>query len=550
MTDSKHSRRALSILVFLPTMLVAQRAAENSVPLKTWTNPLYWQPNQAEKTATAKIAPSLQFPGNAVSADALSFVAITPCRLMDTRGGAFNGTGTFAPGQIASGATLTIDVQATTGLPTEPAPCGIIPAIAEAYSFNITVVPHAAGAVDYITVWPDGSSKPFVATLNDPQGANAANAAIIAAGTPTGAIQIYNSGPSATDVVIDMNGYFTAPTDGSSNTAVGIGTLESLTGGYNNTATGASALLSDSTGNNNTASGAYALATNLGGNQNTASGSGAMEDNTGGSQNTASGYQALQGNTSGGQNTANGVQALVANTVGGQNTASGVAALISNVSGSRNTAIGDSALASNLAGTNNTGLGYQAGISIVGSNNIDIGNPGTAADGTEDNGEIRIGANQSNTYIAGIYNGTPNAETNVPVCIDTTGLLGTNGCGIDVDTLQGPKVKIADMGDSSGRLFQLRPVTFFSKLQYEAGLRTPQYGLLPEDVAGVYPEMVGYDKTGRPSSVKYQSLAPMLLNELQKQNLQILKLQERLLALEELLSDQTPALSVRSLTGQ
>ena len=42
----------------------------------------------------------------------------------------------------------------------------------------------------------------------------------------------------------------------------------------------------------------------------------------------------------------------------------------------------------------------------------------------------------------------------------------------------------------------------------------------------------------------------MLLNELQKQNLQILKLQERLLALEELLSDQTPALSVRSVTGQ
>ena len=503
MTDSKHSPRALSILVFLPTvflptMLVAQRAAENSVPLKTWTNPLYWQPNQAEKTATAKIAPSLQFPGNAVSADALSFVAITPCRLMDTRGGAFNGTGTFAPGQIASGATLTIDVQATTGLPTEPAPCGIIPAIAEAYSFNITVVPHAAGAVDYITVWPDGSSKPFVATLNDPQGANAANAAIIAAGTPTGAIQIYNSGPSATDVVIDMNGYFTAPTDGSSNTAIGLGSLYSITSGAGNTASGAWALAYTTTGSNNTASGNNALYNDTTGNNNTANGYQALFDNISGADNTASGYEALQANTTGSNNMASGDQALTSNTTGVQNTADGSQSLFSNTTGTRSTAIGYAALPNNLIGGSNIGLGYEAGLNILGSNNIDIGNPGTAADGVEDNGEIRIGTNQANTYIAGIYNGTPNAETNVPVCIDTTGLLGTNGCGIDVETLQGPKVKIADMGDSSGRLFQLRPVTFFSKLQYEAGLRTPQYGLLPEDVAKVFPEMVGYDKTGRP----------------------------------------------------
>jgi hypothetical protein len=43
--------------------------------------------------------------------------------------------------------------------------------------------------------------------------------------------------------------------------------------------------------------------------------------------------------------------------------------------------------------------------------------------------------------------------------------------------------------------------------------------------------MVGYDKDGQPSSVKYQSLTPMLLNEVQK-------LQERIAALETLLSSQ------------
>ena len=109
----------------------------------------------------------LQFPGNSVSSDALTFVAITPCRLLDTRGLAFgfNGTGTFTPQQIASGATLTLDVQATTGLPTAPAPCGIVPNIAEAYSFNVTAAP-AGGPVNYVTLWPNGAPQPVVSTLD------------------------------------------------------------------------------------------------------------------------------------------------------------------------------------------------------------------------------------------------------------------------------------------------------------------------------------------------------------------------------------------------
>ncbi len=40
-------------------------------------------------------------------------------------------------------------------------------------------------------------------------------------------------------------------------------------------------------------------------------------------------------------------------------------------------------------------------------------------------------------------------------------------------------------------------------------------------MAELYPDMVGYDKDGQPSSIKYQALAPMLLNEVQKQHAQI-----------------------------
>jgi len=95
------------------------------------------------------------------------------------------------------------------------------------------------------------------------------------------------------------------------------------------------------------------------------------------------------------------------------------------------------------------------------------------------------------------------------------------------------------MGDSSSKLLQLRPVTFRYKPQYDDGSHALQYGLIAEEVAKLYPEMVGYDKDGQPSSVKYQSLTPMLLNEVQKQNAQIRSLEDRLAAVEALLSRQT-----------
>jgi hypothetical protein len=44
-----------------------------------------------------------------------------------------------------------------------------------------------------------------------------------------------------------------------------------------------------------------------------------------------------------------------------------------------------------------------------------------------------------------------------------------------------------------------------------------QYGLVAEEVARVYPELVTYGDDGKPISVAYHLLPVMLLNELQKQ---------------------------------
>ena len=109
------------------------------------------------------------------------------------------------------------------------------------------------------------------------------------------------------------------------------------------------------------------------------------------------------------------------------------------------------------------------------------------------------------------------------------------------------------MGDTSSKLFQLHPVNFFYKPTYDDGTHLRQYGLIAEEVAKVYPEMVAYDNDGQILTVKYQLLVPMLLNEMQKQNTQLQrqgqaiqllqeqngKLEDRLAALEALLSGQT-----------
>jgi hypothetical protein len=167
--------RCASLLLPAALALTAQvTRQENTVPLKNWATPLYWQPNPTERGA-ATTGAQLAFSSNQVTTNALTFIAITPCRLIDTRGMAanFNGITPFSGPSIAAMSTVTFPVQssAEASADTTPAPCGTIPSIAQAYSLNLTVVPVAGGAVDYISMWPSGYSQPFVATLNDPQGA-------------------------------------------------------------------------------------------------------------------------------------------------------------------------------------------------------------------------------------------------------------------------------------------------------------------------------------------------------------------------------------------
>jgi Chaperone of endosialidase len=288
---------------------------------------------------------------------------------------------------------------------------------------------------------------------------------------------------------------------------------------YFNTAMGFQALINTETGaNDNTATGYAALTGNLTGSDNTATGYLALATSTYGVENTATGSEALNSNTSGSVNTASGANALNSNTTGSYNTASGTSALYANTTGASNTASGVDALGSNTTGNGNIALGYSAGYKVTtGANNIEIGNAGEATDGAAGNdGVIRIGTpgSQKQAFIAGIET---SKITGSAVYVTAAGRLGV------LASSERYKTAIEPMGANTAKLAQLRPVTFKLKIDAEG---TVQYGLIAEEVAKVYPELVIRDANGRIDGVRYDELAPMLLNEVQKQQAKLAEVDE------------------------
>ena len=110
--------------------------------------------------------------------------------MVDTR----NAAGAFGGPTFTAGATRSFAV---------PQSSCSVPSAAQAYSFNVTVVPVTT--LLFLSAWPQGQTQPVVSTLNSPTGAVLANAAIVPAGTG-GGVSIFVS--DATDVILDINAYF------------------------------------------------------------------------------------------------------------------------------------------------------------------------------------------------------------------------------------------------------------------------------------------------------------------------------------------------------
>lgn len=131
------------------------------------------------------------------------FWSLAPCRLLDTRGT----TGTF--GGPAIGAAGTPD----RSFPLADGVCGV-PVDAIALSVNVTVVtPNAAGD---LLVYPGDVADPGAATsvAFSPGKTRAAMTILTLAGDDHGTVKVRNRAPGTVELIVDVNGYFTAPRPG------------------------------------------------------------------------------------------------------------------------------------------------------------------------------------------------------------------------------------------------------------------------------------------------------------------------------------------------
>src|SRR5438874_3158164 len=293
-----------------------------------------------------------------------------------------------------------------------------------------------------------------------------------------------------------------------------------------NTFEGENALINNTTGAGNTAFGWGSLSANTDGPFNTAVGGGALSLNTGDS-NTAVGTAALLLNTVGSQNVAVGTDALVFNDSGADNAAIGFFASFENTTGGINTAIGGFALSNNTTGFNNIALGFAAGdLLTTGDDNIDIGNEGVA----DEAGTVRIGTDgtQTRTFIAGI---SGVVVSGAGVVVNASGQLGVAASSARF------KENIQPMDKASDAIFALKPVTFRYKKEIDPE-RTPQFGLVAEEVEKVNPDLVARDADGKAYTVRYEAVNAMLLNEFLKEHREVQQQKATIIQLKSALAQQ------------
>src|SRR5436853_4537440 len=292
-----------------------------------------------------------------------------------------------------------------------------------------------------------------------------------------------------------------------SNTADGQGALGSLTTGLYNSAFGFLSVLSLSDANFDTGVGAAALLVDNGG-TNTAVGAGALLNNSDGADNNAVGAFALFNNVSGFFNNAHGRNALL-NSTGSQNNAMGDDAMFFNTTGSFNTAIGVDALDANVDGNNNVAVGDEAGTGLGASVNncIAINVPGAGPFATLDN----------TCFIGSIFDQpVSDVGTQEAVFVDQFNVVGISASSRRF------KHDIQPMDKASEAILALKPVTF--KYNADKNGRT-QYGLIAEEVATVNPDLVVQHKDGEISTVRYEQVNAMLLNEFLKEHKKVQNLE-------------------------
>jgi len=116
-----------------------------------------------------------------------AFQSLSPTRLLDTR---------VTDGKIGPAQTRTLQVTGVGGVPST----GV-----SAVVLNVTVTETTSGG--YLTVSPTGTTRPTVSNLNWSNGDTIPNAVTVKVGT-NGMVDLYQSGPGAAQVIVDVAGYY------------------------------------------------------------------------------------------------------------------------------------------------------------------------------------------------------------------------------------------------------------------------------------------------------------------------------------------------------
>ncbi len=125
------------------------------------------------------------------------FTSLTPARILDSRPGTGNTGGFNSP--WGPGVSRDVSVGGLGG----------VPADADAVVLNVTVTGPTAGS--FLSIWPQGSTRPTVSSLNFTAGETIPNAVTVKLNAANGKISVYNLTGNV-DVIIDVAGYFQAGT--------------------------------------------------------------------------------------------------------------------------------------------------------------------------------------------------------------------------------------------------------------------------------------------------------------------------------------------------
>lgn len=196
----------LSFLWFMGAAAAGDNARTGDFPVRNWQAPTYWMPPQdapgsappavkGSGTLTRTAGTGALLAGSVTPLSGpLTFVAVTPCRLVDTRSWAGMPAPFGAPALVAS---------AIRPFPVLSHPYCVLPAAAKALSLNLLAIPN--GRLDWFSAWPGGYPYPGTSFLNSYSGDLVNNAVVIGVGVD-GSINVRAGNPM--DLIVDVNGYY------------------------------------------------------------------------------------------------------------------------------------------------------------------------------------------------------------------------------------------------------------------------------------------------------------------------------------------------------